>query len=720
VLPSPARREGAVTQTLLLDNYDSYTFNLFQLLAEVNGVEPYVVRNDGATWDELRHWGFDNVVISPGPGHPARDRDFGVCRDAIRSGSFPVLGVCLGHQGIGLAAGCRVVHAPEVMHGRLSRISHDGSGIFAGIPQGFSAVRYHSLCVRPAVGAEVDVCAWADDDVIMGIRHRRLPLWGVQFHPESICTEHGRQLIANFAELSRSRRRRAPRRRRPVQADVVPRGRCLPSRPPTKLDVHVVELDAPCDAEAAFLRLYADDPYAFWLDSSGGGAELARFSYLGGRGGELFSAVRYTTWGEQVVIERDGASRRERADLLDYLARALAELDVERPPVPFGFCGGFVGYLGYELKADCGGNRAHASRLPDGFLVFADRFLVFDHVESRVYAVALSSRHSTRDARRWLASVANALATAAPAQEPALDTVKPEDVSYSLSRPFAEYVEDVEACKRLLRDGETYEVCLTNQLHVPTSVEPVQLYRVLRRVNPAPFSAFLRVPGATVLSSSPERLLSVRPDRSVEAKPIKGTAPRGPTAADDARSAQALRASEKDAAENLMIVDLLRNDLGLVCETGSVSVPRLMAVESYATVHQLVSTVTGRLRSDLDSVSCVRACFPGGSMTGAPKRRTMEIIDALEGEARGVYSGAIGYFGVGGAVDLSVVIRTIVATDDELSIGSGGAIVAQSDPEHEFQELLLKANALLEAIGYAVALEREAASAPKAAVGGRL
>lgn len=678
-----------------------------------------MVRNDGATWDELRRWDFDNVVISPGPGHPGRARDFGVCRDAIRSGSFPVLGVCLGHQGIALEAGCRVVHAPEVMHGRLSRVAHDGSGIFVGIPQGFHAVRYHSLCVRPTVGAEVDVCALADDGVIMGVRHRRLPLWGVQFHPESVCTEHGRELIANFAKLSRGWRRR-PRRYRPARADVVPRGRCLPSGAPTKLDVHVVELDAPCDAEAAFLCLYADDPHAFWLDSSGGGADLARFSYLGGRGGELFSAVRYTTWADRVVIERDGGSRTEPGDLLDYLARSLSELDVQRPSVPFGFCGGFVGYLGYELKADCGGNCAHASRLPDGFLVFADRFLVFDHVESRVYAVALSHRHSARDVSRWFASVADALAAAAPAPEPALDSVKPEDVSYFLSRPFAEYVEDVETCKRLLRDGETYEVCLTNQLHVRTSMEPVQLYRVLRRVNPAPFSAFLRIPGATVLSSSPERLLAVRHDRFVEAKPIKGTAPRGTTTADDARSARALRASEKDAAENLMIVDLLRNDLGLVCETGSVSVPRLMAVESYATVHQLVSTVTGRLRSDLDSVSCVRACFPGGSMTGAPKRRTMEIIDTIEGEARGVYSGAIGYLGVDGAVDLSVVIRTIVATDDELSIGSGGAIVAQSDPEHEFQELLLKANALLEAIGYALALEREAASAPKAAVGGHL
>jgi para-aminobenzoate synthetase len=268
----------------------------------------------------------------------------------------------------------------------------------------------------------------------------------------------------------------------------------------------------------------------------------------------------------------------------------------------------------------------------------------------------------------------------------------------SLARSRDQYLEDVEASIDHLLDGDSYEICLTNQLTIETHIDPLTLYRRLRRANPAPFAAYLRFGDFAVLSSSPERFLRVGRDRDVEARPIKGTSRRGATPEEDTRLAAALAADEKNRAENLMIVDLLRNDLGAICEVGSVSVPEMMSVETYETVHQLVSSVRGRLCPEAAALDAVRSCFPPGSMTGAPKRRTTEILDRLEGAPRGVYSGAIGWLGLGGAADLAVAIRTIVLAGHRATIGAGGAVVLQSRPEREYEEMLLKAAAPLRAI----------------------
>jgi para-aminobenzoate synthetase len=275
-------------------------------------------------------------------------------------------------------------------------------------------------------------------------------------------------------------------------------------------------------------------------------------------------------------------------------------------------------------------------------------------------------------------------------------------VTFRCGRGREQYLADIARCQAALAAGESYEVCLTDQISTSASPDPFELYRVLRRVNPAPFAAYLKLGEVAVLSSSPERFLSVDRDRRVQARPIKGTTPRSEDPVLDEELRAGLTQDEKTYAEHLMIVDLLRNDLGRVCEIDSVRVPELMVVEDYATVHQLISTVTGLLEDGRTPVECVRACFPGGSMTGAPKLRTMEIIDDIEREARGVYSGALGYFGVDGSVDLSIVIRTIVMRPGATTIGAGGAIVMQSDPQEEFDEILLKARAPMAAIAQAM------------------
>jgi para-aminobenzoate synthetase len=257
----------------------------------------------------------------------------------------------------------------------------------------------------------------------------------------------------------------------------------------------------------------------------------------------------------------------------------------------------------------------------------------------------------------------------------------------------------IEVCHEELAAGETYEICLTNRASARTELDPWESYRELRRISPAPFGALLQFAEVSVLSTSPERFLRIDRAGRVESKPIKGTRPRGRNAAEDDALRAELRTSEKDRAENLMIVDLVRNDLSRHAEGGSVEVPVLFDVESYATVHQLVSTVRARLRPGSSSLDCVRAAFPGGSMTGAPKVRTMQLIDWMESGPRGVYSGAIGYLSLTGAADLSIAIRTAVVTPGRVDYGIGGAIVALSDAEDEFEETAVKAEPLLRLLG---------------------
>jgi para-aminobenzoate synthetase len=715
--------------TLLIDNYDSFTYNLFQLLAEENGREPVVVRNDEASWEELTELGFDNVVLSPGPGRPERARDFGVCAEAIRRCEAPLLGVCLGHQGLGWVHGGRVVPAPEPMHGRVRAVEHTGAPLFAGIPERFEATRYHSLCLERPLPGELEEIARAGDGVVMAVAHRTRPQWGVQFHPESIATEHGRQLLANFRDLTAAHPFRGSKSTKYVGTEPRTEGTGFRGSLSTngvdkeprnggEADGGEAGIGAPAlrwrrldgspDPVRAFTTLFGDSPDAFWLDSSSS-TNGGRFSFMGDASGPLGATISYDVDAHEVTVGRGGETEVRAESIFDYLERELERLRpsataIATTNLPFDFDCGFAGYLGYELKAECGGEPAHASPLPDAAFILADRLIAFDHEQNATYLLSLyepGEPEAEQASEIWLSETTATLSTlgAGAASEPAGSIPGPEpSAPLRLARSHGQYLEDIATCERHLGDGDSYEICLTNSIEAETKADPLALYMELRRVNPAPFASYLRWGGLAVLSSSPERFLSVDREGGAEAKPIKGTSRRGASADEDTRLAARLRDDEKNRAENLMIVDLLRNDLGSVCAVGSVEVPSLMAVESYETVHQLVSTVRGRLRPGTGAVGCVRACFPPGSMTGAPKLRTMEILDRLEGRGRGVYSGAIGYFGLGGGCDLSVTIRAIVLDGEAATIGAGGAIVLQSDPEEEFEEMLLKAAAPLRAI----------------------
>ena len=374
--------------------------------------------------------------------------------------------------------------------------------------------------------------------------------------------------------------------------------------------------------------------------------------------------------------------------------------------LPAGLRGGYVGYFGYEARAAMGLEHGHPvpgylptheAPTPDSLWLPAVRYLVHEHARPG------------RPARSWLVgdepwceAAERLLSTAGETASDSTPVNTPELAEPLLfPAPAAEaYMDAVRASQHEIYEGNSYEVCLTAQtsarIQNPSPELFFELYRRQRAHNSAPYAAYLRCGDFSVLSSSPERFLSVDTHRNAQTKPIKGTIARGATPEEDAAAAAWLRTDEKTRAENLMIVDLLRNDLSTVSDPASVRVPVLMGVESYSTVHQLVSTVSSRLREGVSAVAAARACFPGGSMTGAPKPSTMQIIEGLEGRARGVYSGALGFVSADGSANLSIVIRTLVAHDEgTVTLAAGGAIVADSDPAAEYEEMLTKLRAAL-------------------------
>ena len=689
-------------RTLLIDNHDSFTYNLFHLLAEVDGREPEVVANDDLSWRAEHLAGFDGVVLSPGPGHPGRDADFGICRQVVEQGDVPVLGVCLGHQGIAHLCGGHV-RRTTAFHGRSSSMHHDGTGLFAGLPSPFDVVRYHSLVVD-GLPPELIATAWTGDGLLMGLRHRFRPQWGVQFHPESVRSKHGLALLANFQRLAGRHNRRVGRReRRPQAPGTSPP---VPAEPVRQLRVLARLLPTRWSGEDTYDQLFRGRDHAYWLDSSRTDCQNGRFSIMGDAGGQLARVATADVRTGIVEVRSAGGTDIVSGAFLDWLRHDLRTTRTEVPDLPTPFALGWVGYLGYELKAECGGHSRHQAETPDAVMVFSDRALVLDHLTHTTHLLALAEEpaedtdgSSLRAALIWLDHAA-ALLGQTPGPAPSTTGGDPAAVGpLELRLDRDAYLARIAAAQLEIAAGESYEVCLTNMVGAHGDVDVWAAYCFLRASCPSAFGALLEFGDVGVLSTSPERFLRVGTNGALESSPIKGTRQRGTTPQQDRELADQLAVDPKDRAENLMIVDLVRNDLGRCARVGSVSAEDIFRVETYSTVHQLVSTVRAQLRPGLGAVDCVQAAFPPGSMTGAPKERTMQIIDELETGARGIYAGAIGYLSLTGGADFSVAIRTTVVTPGRISYGVGGAVIALSDPEAEFDETVVKARPLTRLTG---------------------
>jgi para-aminobenzoate synthetase component 1 len=424
---------------------------------------------------------------------------------------------------------------------------------------------------------------------------------------------------------------------------------------------------------------------------------LSAWSYIAGP-----AAATLETRGGRTLLRRGGAIDETWTDPFDALRCVLERLPrpgIDRP-AGLGFAGGLIGYLGYDLAR-------HIERLPtiartdpalpDMRLQLCDHVLAFDHAQAQWYFC--TTRWPGADAAARAAVWARTLAQAS-SDAPARAGFEPSTLT-SLT-PDRRYLVQVQRCKDYIADGHIFQVNLSRRLDGPFRGDAFALYAALTAINPAPFAAFVPGDGFAIASVSPERFLQLI-DGSVTARPIKGTRARGADAALDRQLHDELQASEKDRAENLMIVDLMRNDLGRVARTGSVRVDDVFEIEAHPSVWQMVSTVRAQLRDGAGATELLRACWPPGSMTGAPKVRAMEIIEELEPVRRGPYAGAIGYIDASGAMDLSVVIRTAVVHGERVSVQVGGAIVADSDPADELAETQAKGRLLLQALALGAA-----------------
>ena len=449
-----------------------------------------------------------------------------------------------------------------------------------------------------------------------------------------------------------------------------------------------------------FASIHAE-PYSFFLDSAVGRERLGKYSFLGY---DPFLVVKVS--GNEIEVSQQGETSRVSGDFFDLLKEILSPYALASLPDMPPFAGGVVGYFGYDLGRlieVIPSIAADDIAIPDACLAFYDTVVIFDHGRDKVYisstgfpeaSEALRKKKAESKIKEWKKRLASI-------NREKIETLTGDENNTvpQLTSNFTrdQYIGAINQAKEYIAAGDIYQVNLSQRFVTEAHIPPFPLYKRLRTINPAPFAGYLNFDGVKVLSSSPERFLRIS-GRKVETRPIKGTRPRGRDAAEDQRLRTELLESKKDRAELLMIVDLERNDLGRVCEYGSVSVPDLTTLEQYPTVFHTVSTITGTLREECDHIDCLRACFPGGSITGAPKIRSMEIIEELEPTRRKIYTGSLGYIGFNGETDLNIVIRTMLITDRKIYFQAGGGIVADSDPEKEYEETLHKVSALFSAL----------------------
>ncbi|WVQ72189.1 hypothetical protein IAR50_001735 [Cryptococcus sp. DSM 104548] len=818
-------------RVVILDYYDSYTNNIVTLLAKTYTDEQVlsnvvIIKADKYTWADFQKEVLPNVdcvILSPGPGRPENPADIGFALDLLRLHPVPILGICLGHQAIGYAFGGKITNTPKITHGHVVPIVpvQPALGLFASplwalVEQQadkFDVVVYNSLAVDPSsLPEELEVTAWSvptpdRPSTIQGLRHKTLPIWGVQYHPESISSTKGSPLLLSFLSAVHNHYHN-PASYPPLVPSIL--ASCSYHIHPASSFPSSISCHAPLPAlrlvshsfsttgkeaktDDIFNRFVRSPSKAdrgkgserpigeIWLDGQTPlrptTSSLATPSFV-----LTYSlstrAVRLHRAGKPVatyVLENGATFWQAFAHLQASLSSSLSSLpSAFTPSSPSAsgerdvWKGGWAGFFAYEMKEESlsGYLRRPEVDIGDGAEEVDACWAWVDGFLQRTSEGEWVARGIVReeggdvgeegDLEKWLKLEGVRLGLTSAQWETHLGTISStlssSSASSSSSSPSASsppkpfpfpqfhptssgsvYKSEIEDCREAIRQGESYELTLTTSFEgwLPPKEDDsegdgnrdddlFEMYQHLRKFNPAYYSAYMHFPnltspssslsspqkptkGLTILSSSPERFLSISSNREVEMMPIKGTRARKCVQegkVEDERRGRELQEDIKERAENLMIVDLIRSDLLPPCLPSSLTVPKLIALESYG-VHNLVTTVRGQLYPSTTAgaggeLEAIARCFPPGSMTGAPKLRSVQLLDGFEkGKRRGIYSGALGYIGIDGVVDLSVVIRTIIREGDRLSIGAGGAITWLSNPQGEWDEVLTKVKSVV-------------------------
>src|SRR5580700_10226922 len=453
---------------------------------------------------------------------------------------------------------------------------------------------------------------------------------------------------------------------------------------------------------SAFLSIAENEPHAFLLESIERGEQIGRYTFLGAR-----PSMRLRARGSAIEIERGRRRERHEGNVFQFLKLLLGEHRLAAMPGLPPFTAGAVGYFSYDVVRQLENIGKHASddlSLPDCELMFFDRLLAFDHLRHQIHIIATAdvSRESPRKAyHQAVADIAALERKLAAGLRPALwrGSVAPSRGKLKIQprTTRGRFLQSVERAKEYIRAGDIFQAVLSQRLDFTPGVAPFDIYRALRTVNPSPYMYFLRMGDVHVLGSSPEMLVRVT-GRKLEYRPIAGTHPRGKDELEDQQFEKEMLADEKERAEHVMLVDLGRNDLGRVSEYGSVKVRDLMFVERYSHVMHIVSALEGKLRPNLDALDAFAACFPAGTLSGAPKVRAMQIIEELEPTRRGIYGGSVLYADFAGNLDSCIGIRTLLMQGKHAYLQAGAGIVADSNPASEFEESMNKAQALLRAV----------------------